>query len=630
MQMTFSVNVLVSAIALGLGVLGGCGTDDLYGMPDCDPGYERDANLECQLVCDTMAHFVAVGDECVCQSGYELVGEVCLPLCASGWERQPDNSCLFVCPEGYEAVDETCLFICVPPMVPNDTNDGCIAPPDPGSIEGRVCDYARGIWLEGIAVSLDLPDGSTVTTHTNQEGRFTIEDIPVGVYYVNFAGTDYSNVIPAQVLEGQVTTLGPDECIPPPGHLRGAVCDERWGVWIDGATVTLNDTNGTSTTTDAFGAYMFFSIPPGDYVLTITHPDGFSGSRTGTVLTGEVTELGPLQCMGAAGSVTGRICGTDGFWLTNASVSTYDEDGSLIETTTDGNGYYTLDGLQPGTYTIRVVKGSYEMEFDVEVLPDQPTTIPLPICIPPTTRMAVVTGIYDSVQTVLTDLGYSIRANYDGTTTPSIVDANGTIDVVTGTSTFWLNDFLTDPVWMADYDIIFFNCGVSDSGLMTMTTTSAALENLRSFAEDGGSVYASDWASEVIRLAFPGRILFDGDDTSFGAARVGVSDNNLTAYVIDQGLVSSLGDNEVVINLNLGAWVVMDRVNLQPSDVRVLLMATIQKQAGWLDPPTTISEVPLTLRFDFGAGRVLYTSAHNEANNTPDLEHVLNYIVFEL
>ena len=46
--------------------------------------------------------------------------------------------------------------------------------------------------------------------------------------------------------------------------------------------------------------------------------------------------------------------------------------------------------------------------------------------------------------------------------------------------------------------------------------------------------------------------------------------------------------------------------------------------------PTELQDSPIVMRFDYGAGRVLFTAAHNEGQNTRDLEDVLNYIVFEL
>ena len=49
------------------------------------------------------------------------------------------------------------------------------------------------------------------------------------------------------------------------------------------------------------------------------------------------------------------------------------------------------------------------------------------------------------------------------------------------------------------------------------------ITNLQDYLGKGRSVYASDWASEVLRIAFPNRIYFLGSESTFGAARVGAA-----------------------------------------------------------------------------------------------------------
>ena len=71
-----------------------------------------------------------------------------------------------------------------------------------------------------------------------------------------------------------------------------------------------------------------------------------------------------------------------------------------------------------------------------------------------------------------------------------------------------MEEFLTDPLWMAEYDIIFLNCGLDDTLLAEGTYAPAALDNLRGFVDAGGSIYASDWAADTVRMTFPGRIQF--------------------------------------------------------------------------------------------------------------------------
>jgi len=58
---------------------------------------------------------------------------------------------------------------------------------------------------------------------------------------------------------------------PPDAMLYGAVCDERSGVWLEGATVTATSSTMAQTAgaiTNSGGVF-WFQVPPGDYSLTI-------------------------------------------------------------------------------------------------------------------------------------------------------------------------------------------------------------------------------------------------------------------------------------------------------------------------------------------------------------------------
>ena len=161
-----------------------------------------------------------------------------------------------------------------------------------------------------------------------------------------------------------------------------------------------------------------------------------------------------------------------------------------------------------------------------------------------------------------------------------------------------------------------------------------ALQNLRDYVDAGGSIYSSDWASEVIRSAFPDRINFLGDDTEFGHSRIGMEHSHQPAQVLDSNLEASLGQSDVQINLNLPLWSVLEPTNSQPEDLKVLVQANVfhydPTDYSVVNDDLEVIHSPLIVHFDHGAGRVLYTSAHTESQTTQDLERVLNYIIFEL
>ena len=49
-----------------------------------------------------------------------------------------------------------------------------------------------------------------------------------------------------------------------------------------------------------------------------------------------------------------------------------------------------------------------------------------------------------------------------------------------------------------------------------------------------------------------------------------------------------------------------------------------------LDSGQTLQDVPHTVAFRPGAGRVLFTSFHQEPGINPDMERVLRLLIFEL
>ena len=179
---------------------------------------------------------------------------------------------------------------------------------------------------------------------------------------------------------------------------------------------------------------------------------------------------------------------------------------------------------------------------------------------------------------------------------------------------------------MAEYDIIFFNCGISDSWIDM--EREIIKENIRSFVQNGGSIYVSDWAWFFVELPFPAKIDFYGDDLEYRAPMVG-REGSVSANVIDITMQAIIGAVGADINFDLPMWVVMQGVG---PGVSPLLEATVQA-ADLFGSFTTLSSVPIAARFDVGesGGRVIYTAFHNEhAATTLDMTDILEEIILSL
>jgi len=185
------------------------------------------------------------------------------------------------------------------------------------------------------------------------------------------------------------------------------------------------------------------------------------------------------------------------------------------------------------------------------------------------------------------------------------------------------------------YDAVYINCS-GDAESPSDEVVSA----VKQYVKNGGVVYASDFAAGVVNKAFPGKINFYGGDVS--SAHVGTT-GEVTAKVVDSGLASVLGKSSVTINYDMGAWVVVDSAG---TGTRVLMTgdvpatsydASAYQNLDYSDPEklkeamdkmqssNTLSNKPLVLTFSEGKGEVLYTTFHNEAQLSKDVEAIINW-----
>lgn len=91
--------------------------------------------------------------------------------------------------------------------------------PEPGQISGRVCDPGEGRGLEGAFVFVELGAGSRedrITTQTDAEGRFLLEEVPIGTYTVHVERGSFRTALDGVLVEEEtLTALDEEECLAP-------------------------------------------------------------------------------------------------------------------------------------------------------------------------------------------------------------------------------------------------------------------------------------------------------------------------------------------------------------------------------------------------------------------------------
>jgi hypothetical protein len=74
---------------------------------------------------------------------------------------------------------------------------------------------------------------------------------------------------------------------------------------------------------------------------------------------------------------------------------------------------------------------------------------------------------------------------------------------------------------------------------------------------------------------------------------------------------------------------VLAKQSAQPTNMNIYVRADAQVTTN-IFFTTTQEDTPVVVSFDYGAGKVLFTSAHNETQTSSDLMDILEYLVFEL
>ena len=249
---------------------------------------------------------------------------------------------------------------------------------------------------------------------------------------------------------------------------------------------------------------------------------------------------------------------------------------------TDQAGAFTFVNVPSSPATITGKKGF--LTATTTGTPGQPLTLKVD---PASLRLAYVPGSFDQIEAVLTRLGFAAS-----------LTALTETDLATAT--------------LSQYQGLFLNCGL-DETYATDPTTQA---KLRAYVGGGGYLYASDWAFSYVEGAYPGKIVFLSPDPRSGEAASAVQ-----AKILDASLKTALGKSTAAINFNLSSWVVIDSV---PAPGQVLISGPVTTYSA------TFADKPFVAQFSDGTGRVTYTSFHNEAQTTLDMDRLLEQMLLGL
>lgn len=258
------------------------------------------------------------------------------------------------------------------------------------------------------------------------------------------------------------------------------------------------------------------------------------------------------------GKLSGRVMSQNGNKpIGGASVFTFDEKYKIYHTTSDSDGNFTLEA-PVGNHTIHIQTGdgsNFRTEISATIKDNETVNLNASQTkLNQVAKIAYVKGTYDKIEDIIQILGYN--------------------------ATEITNADLANITTIAQYDIIFLNCG-SRNYSVNQSLYPAIDANLAVFVANGGSIYASDWdvsylvggTNNTTACSPAGGFV---PDTKLCSTNTG-SSGIIPSTVTNAGLSTALGFNALNIDFDMGAW--QKIVNYDPTYWEVLVKETSSNNA---------------------------------------------------
>lgn len=229
-------------------------------------------------------------------------------------------------------------------------------------VSGVLTDEATDDPIDGALVSIELPDGSTVSKYTEADGSFEFERLPYGTLDYSISHPLYEdiegkveigfNTVVELVLEAEKSK----------GSVSGTLVDEYDGTDIVGAVVKLMDGEDEvdDTTTGASGEFEFAKVEYGTYQIKITKA-GYSDLVATVVVNDDI--IVAYTGIRLTSTVSGTITNSDGgAAIAGALVTILQPDGTALTGVSNAEGAYQIEGAKYGSLTYWINKTGFDAE----------------------------------------------------------------------------------------------------------------------------------------------------------------------------------------------------------------------------------------------------------------------------
>ncbi|RUS46457.1 carboxypeptidase regulatory-like domain-containing protein [Cohnella sp. AR92] len=229
-----------------------------------------------------------------------------------------------------------------------------------GSVFGTVKDEAGAV-LQGafVRVSQNRLSSTLLLTQTvsDDKGLYIVDDLPPGLYILNVSFPQFQTVTGVVEIAAGTREQLDFVLLRSPGRIAGVVLNDL-SEPIAGVTVSVEIRNSTGAQVSLVfagedGSYTSDELAPGFYLIFIFAPGFRSDQVTREVIPGETT-VANVRLLPLPGSIQGVVTDRDtGAPIAGTSINVLTQSGISLDTAlSDSAGFYRLDGLRPGSYTV--------------------------------------------------------------------------------------------------------------------------------------------------------------------------------------------------------------------------------------------------------------------------------------
>ena len=336
------------------------------------------------------------------------------------------------------------------------------------------------------------------------------------------------------------------------------------------------------------------------------------------------------------GSLKGRVCApSEQVYVSGATITIETTDCAgeplVLTAVSQVDGSYLFESVPCGYQTVHIEKGNFVYEYDVPVKTGELMDVSgadIKMCFGASVvSIAVLWGQWDEMNDIVDRLGFARDWFYYE-------------DTLYSDEPDWENEetvqFLRDPDWLAQYNILILNCGSAYQKWVVEFPD--IVDNLRDWVLLGGSLYMSDLAWIMGEKAFPDGIDFYGVDDKGSMASDGPQiiegNQDFNAFLVDAQLAAYVGGGELTVHYGPGPLISIAEAG---EGSLVHAKAHIKQCTSIFDSCTggvkLDEEQPVIVSFSPGpaSGRVVYSGFHVDEQEEQDkYDAVLYYMMFML